>query len=47
MIVMEFFEGAVEIGDADIDDGVIDQGSAWCGRCGTRGSRTATSSRRT
>jgi membrane-associated phospholipid phosphatase/tRNA A-37 threonylcarbamoyl transferase component Bud32 len=26
MIVMEFFEGAVEIGDADIDDGVIDQG---------------------
>ena len=28
MIVMEFFEGAVEIGDADIDDGVIDQGLA-------------------
>ena len=26
MIVMEFFEGAVEIGDAEIDDGVIDQG---------------------
>jgi membrane-associated phospholipid phosphatase/tRNA A-37 threonylcarbamoyl transferase component Bud32 len=26
MIVMEFFDGAVEIGDADIDDGVIDQG---------------------
>ncbi|MGH2539827.1 MAG: phosphatase PAP2 family protein [Actinomycetota bacterium] len=26
MIVMEFFEGAVEIGDAEVDDGVIDQG---------------------
>jgi len=26
MIVMEFFEGAIEIGDAEIDDGVIDQG---------------------
>jgi tRNA A-37 threonylcarbamoyl transferase component Bud32/membrane-associated phospholipid phosphatase len=28
MIVMEFFDGAVEIGEADIDDGVIDQGLA-------------------
>jgi membrane-associated phospholipid phosphatase/tRNA A-37 threonylcarbamoyl transferase component Bud32 len=26
MIVMEFFEGAQEIGDADVDDGVIDEG---------------------
>src|SRR4030095_9165407 len=26
MIVMEFFVGAIEIGDAEIDDGVIDQG---------------------
>jgi hypothetical protein len=26
MIVMEFFEGAREIGDADVDDGVIDEG---------------------
>jgi membrane-associated phospholipid phosphatase/tRNA A-37 threonylcarbamoyl transferase component Bud32 len=26
MIVMEFFEGAVEIGDAEIDEGVIEQG---------------------
>jgi tRNA A-37 threonylcarbamoyl transferase component Bud32 len=26
MIVMEFFEGAVEIGEAEIDDGVIDEG---------------------
>jgi tRNA A-37 threonylcarbamoyl transferase component Bud32 len=26
MIVMEFFEGAQEIGEADIDDGVIDDG---------------------
>ena len=28
MIVMEFFEGAEEIGDAEIDDAVIDQGLA-------------------
>jgi tRNA A-37 threonylcarbamoyl transferase component Bud32 len=28
MIVMEYFEGAVEIGDAVVDDGVIDQGLA-------------------
>ena len=28
MIVMEFFDGAVEIGEAEIDDGVIDQGFA-------------------
>jgi tRNA A-37 threonylcarbamoyl transferase component Bud32 len=28
MIVMEFFDGAVEIGDAQVDDGVIDQGLA-------------------
>jgi membrane-associated phospholipid phosphatase/tRNA A-37 threonylcarbamoyl transferase component Bud32 len=28
MIVMEFFEGAQEIGDAEIDDAVIDQGLA-------------------
>ncbi|MET0801466.1 MAG: phosphatase PAP2 family protein [Actinomycetota bacterium] len=28
MIVMEFFDGAVEIGDAEVDDGVIDQGLA-------------------
>jgi len=26
MIVMEFFQGAVEIGEAEIDEGVIDQG---------------------
>jgi hypothetical protein len=26
MIVTEFFAGAVELGDADIDDGVVDQG---------------------
>jgi serine/threonine protein kinase len=26
MIVMEFFDGAVEIGEADVDDSVIDQG---------------------
>ena len=47
MIVMEFFDGAVEIGEAEIDDGVIDQGLTLVRRCGTRGSRTATSSRRT
>ena len=28
MIVMEFFEGAVEIGDAEIDEAVVDQGMA-------------------
>jgi tRNA A-37 threonylcarbamoyl transferase component Bud32/membrane-associated phospholipid phosphatase len=28
LIAMEFFEGAVEIGEAEIDDGVIDQGLA-------------------
>jgi membrane-associated phospholipid phosphatase len=26
LVVMEFFDGALEIGDAEIDDGVIDQG---------------------
>ncbi len=26
MIIMEFFDGAVEIGDAEVDDGVIEQG---------------------
>ena len=26
MIVMEFFDGAVEIGDAEVDDSIIDQG---------------------
>ena len=26
MIVTEFFSGAVQLGDADIDDDVIDQG---------------------
>jgi membrane-associated phospholipid phosphatase len=26
MIVMEFFDGAIEIGDAEVDDAVIDQG---------------------
>ena len=28
LIVMEFFDGAVEIGDADVDDDVIDAGPA-------------------
>jgi len=28
MLVTEFFEGAVEIGDAEVDDGLIDQGLA-------------------
>jgi tRNA A-37 threonylcarbamoyl transferase component Bud32/membrane-associated phospholipid phosphatase len=26
LVVMEFFDGAVEIGDAEVDDGIIDQG---------------------
>jgi membrane-associated phospholipid phosphatase len=32
LIAMEFFEGAVEIGDAEVDDGVIDQGLAMIRR---------------
>jgi membrane-associated phospholipid phosphatase/tRNA A-37 threonylcarbamoyl transferase component Bud32 len=32
LIVMEFFDGAVEIGEAEIDDGVIDQGLAMVRR---------------
>ena len=47
MIVTEFFAGAVELGDADIDDDVIDQGCCWSASSGTRGSRTGTSSRET
>ena len=26
LIVMEFFDGAVELGDAEVDDGIVDQG---------------------
>ena len=48
MIVMEFFEGAVEIGDAEVDETVIDEGlAADPAHLGRRASRTATSSPRT
>ena len=32
LLVTEFFDGAVEIGEADIDDGVIDQGLRSCAK---------------
>ncbi len=48
LLVTEFFDGAVEIGDADVDDAVIDDA---LGRrppaCGTRAWPIATSSRPT
>jgi hypothetical protein len=47
MLVTEFFQGAVEIGEAEVDDGVIDQGLELVRRMWTRGSRTGTSSRAT
>ena len=31
LIVMEFMTGAIEIGDADVDVGIIDDASAWFG----------------
>ena len=39
MIVMEFFDGAVEIGEAEVDDRVIDQGLAARARDVGRGPR--------
>ena len=47
MLVTEFHAGAVEIGEADVDDAVIDQGLQLIRTCGTPGSPTATSSRAT
>ena len=48
LLVTEFFAGAAEIGEADIGDGVIDQGLATDPHgCGTPGSPTATSNRAT
>jgi hypothetical protein len=29
LIVMEFFAGAVEISDAEVDDGIIDDAGSW------------------
>jgi len=43
LLVTEFFEGAVEIGEAAVDDGLIDQGLAMIRRLWTPGSPTATS----
>ena len=47
MIVMEFFDDAVETGDAEIDAGVIDQGLELIHRMWDQDSPTATSSRPT
>ena len=48
LLVTEFFDGAEEIGDAEVDDDIIDEGlAARSASCGTPGSRTATSSRPT
>ncbi len=45
LLVTEFFDGAKEIGDAEVDDGVIDQGLTIDPRSsGTPGSPIATSS---
>ena len=47
LLVTEFFDGAEEIGEADVDDDIIDQGLRSFAGSGTPGSRTATSSRPT
>ena len=47
LLVTEFFDGAVEIGDVQVDDDLIDQGLEIGGGSGMPGPRAATSSRRT
>ena len=47
LLVTEFFDGAVELGQADIDDRVIDDGLALVRKPGTPAWPTATSSRPT
>ena len=47
LLVTEFFDGAEEIGDADVDDDIIDEGLCSSASSGTPASRTATSSPRT
>jgi hypothetical protein len=47
LLVTEYFDGAVEIGGADIDNQVIDQGLRLIRALWDAGSRTATSSRAT
>ena len=47
LLVTEFFDGAKEIGEAEVDDDVIDQGLMLIRSSGTPGSPTATSSRPT
>ena len=42
LLVTEFLSGAVEIGEADVDDEVIERGCCWSASCGTPGSPTAT-----
>ena len=46
LLVTEFFDGAVELGDAEVDQGVIDDWGSSAS-CGTPGWPTATSSRPT
>jgi hypothetical protein len=47
LLVSEFFDGAVELGEAPVDDRVIDDGLGIIPGCGTPGWRTGTSSRPT
>ena len=47
LLVTEFFDGAREVGEAEIDDAVIDQGLPSSAGCGTPAWPTATSSRPT
>ena len=47
LLVTEFFDGAVELGDAEVDQGVSTTAWASSASCGTPGWPTATSSRPT
>ena len=47
LIVFEFIDGATEIGDAEVDDAIIDQGLAIVRKLWDATSPTATSSRPT
>ena len=47
LFVTEFFDGAVEIGEAEVDDRSSTKAWRWSADCGTTGSPTATSSRPT
>jgi hypothetical protein len=47
LLVTEFFDGAVELGEAEINEQVIDDGLGSSAGCGTPAWPTATSSRPT